>query len=125
MQRQRIGLLVGSFAGAWPFWSLALLRSDERRATWVALALAVILSAAALRAPALWAVGIAVGVVISWVGASRHFSSGRLAFDPICTCDFLRVLPDCRSSGDCQLIFPSRVAGIVRCMIQPRRGLTA
>lgn len=67
MKRPRIyGLLVGLFAGAWPFWILALVRSGERWPTWVALAVAAILSAAALRTPASWAVGIAAGVVFSW-----------------------------------------------------------
>jgi uncharacterized membrane protein (UPF0136 family) len=67
MQRPQIyGLLVGLFAGAWPFWILALVRSGERWPTWVALAVAVMLSAAALRTPGFWAVGIAVGVVFSW-----------------------------------------------------------
>jgi hypothetical protein len=67
MKRQRTyGLLVGLFAGAWPFWILALVRSGERWPTWVALAVAGILSAAALRTPASWAVGIVAGVVFSW-----------------------------------------------------------
>ena len=67
MKRQRIySLLVGLFAGAWPFWILVLIRSGERWPTWVALAVAAILSAGALRTPAFWAVGITVGVVFSW-----------------------------------------------------------
>jgi uncharacterized membrane protein (UPF0136 family) len=67
MKRQRIySLLVGLFAGAWPFWILALVGSGERWPTWVALVVAVILSAAALRTPAAWTVGIVLGVVFSW-----------------------------------------------------------
>lgn len=67
MKHQRsYGLLVGLFAGAWPFWIVALVERGERRPTWVALVVAVILGAAALRTPVAWAMGIVVGVAFSW-----------------------------------------------------------
>ena len=78
MKRQRIyGLLVGLFAGAWPFWILALVGSDERWPSWVALVVAVLLSAAALRTPAAWAVGIVVGVLFSWALLAILIGSDR------------------------------------------------
>jgi hypothetical protein len=67
MIRTRIcGIIAGALVGALPFWLLALVRTGERWPGWVVLAVGLVASATAFRAPAAWALGVVAGVAASW-----------------------------------------------------------
>ena len=60
------GIVAGGLVGALPFWLIALVRTGERWPSRVALAVSLILSGMAFRTPRAWALGVAIGVVMSW-----------------------------------------------------------
>lgn len=65
-RRSTCGVIVGALVGALPFWLVTLVRNGDVWPGCLAFAVAVILSAAAFRAPAAWAFGVVAGAVLSW-----------------------------------------------------------
>lgn len=61
-----LGIVTGGIVGALPFWLIALVRTGERWPSRVALAVALVLSGTAFRTPRAWALGVAIGAVVSW-----------------------------------------------------------